>query len=44
MIKKVIFNNIIRFNQKGQLYFQQSFRAKIFFIYYKFLTIIESKF
>jgi hypothetical protein len=43
MIKKVIFNNIIRFNQHGQLYFQQTFRAKIFFIYYKFLTIIEQK-
>lgn len=43
MVKKVIFNNIIRFNQKGQIYCQQSFRAKLFFTYYKFLTILEKK-
>jgi len=43
MKKKVLFNNIIRFNQKGQIYFQQAFRSKIFFIYYKFLTILDSK-
>ena len=40
MIKKVIFNNVIRFNLKGQLYLQQTFRAKIFFQYFKFLSVI----
>jgi len=43
MRKKVLYNNIIRFNQRGQIYFQQAFRSKIFFIYYKFLTILEVK-
>lgn len=41
MTKKVLFNNIIRFNQNGQIFFQQSFRSKIFFIFYKFLTILD---
>lgn len=41
MVKKVIFNNIIKFNQKGQIFFQQSFRAKIFFIYYKFFNFFR---
>lgn len=42
MIKKVLFNNILKFNQKGQIYFQQTFRAKIFFIFYKILIISDS--
>lgn len=41
MRKKVIFNNIIRFNSKGQLYFEQRFRAKLFFQYFKFLSFIN---
>lgn len=41
MRKKVIFNNIIRFNSKGQLYLQQAFRANFFFQYFKFLSIFN---
>ncbi len=41
MKKKVIFNNIIKFNLKGQLYLEQTFRAKIFFQYFKFLSILN---
>lgn len=41
MKNKIIYTNLIRYNNKGQIYLQQGFRSKVFYKYYK---IIHFKF